>query len=397
MTVEIASLHYLFSFDNRLGGAIHAALNVCKYLAISGAPTEALAPYFAGEDHSQLKDLYSDFRCHRVAGCPPKQLWNSREVTGWIAQNSHRFSIVELHGIWSLATTKVARACVASGIPYLVRPHGSLDPFDLQKKVWLKRLLGPLLIKKMLQQSAGVVCTAALEAERLVTYGASTAKYVMPLPVPLIETAGNRDNFRRKHGIPLDAQVVLFLSRIDYKKGLNFLIPALGKLKTDFPNLWFVLAGTGTDEYVSKVDTWIADNGIRSWTSQVGFVFGQDKQDAFAASDLFALPSLNENFGIVNIEAMHAGLPLVISDQVYIHREIEEASAGMICQPSTSSVIAVMRRALKEPDFLQRMGQAGANLVQERYRPDAATQTLKRLYETIVSKDQASSQKRNLR
>lgn len=384
--MEIASLHYLFSFDNRLGGAIHAALNICKYLEISGAPTEALAPYFAGEDHSQLKDLYSGFRSHTVAGCAPKQLWNSREVSGWIRQNARRFSIVELHGIWSLATTKVARACVAADVPYLVRPHGSLDPFDLQKKTLLKRILGPVLIKPMLQRSAGVVCTAALEAERLQTYGASPPKYVMPLPVPLPETMGSRSNFRVKHGIPSDAKVVLFLSRIDYKKGLNFLIPALGKLKSEIPNLWFVLAGAGTDEYTEKVNKWIDENDIRSRTSQVGFVFGQEKQDAFAAADIFALPSLNENFGIVNIEAMHSGLPLLISDQVYIYREIEDAGAGMICQPTVASVTDVLRSALRDPNKLKDMGQAGANLVQERYRPDAATLTLKRLYKAIVFK-----------
>jgi glycosyltransferase involved in cell wall biosynthesis len=204
--------------------------------------------------------------------------------------------------------------------------------------------------------------------------------------VPLAVNGGSRRAFRGKHQIPIDAQVILFLSRVDYKKGLDFLIPALGDLKLAFPRLWFVLAGTGTPDFMSRVQGWVDEYHIRPFTRMVGFLSGQDKLDAFAAADIFALPSLNENFGIVNIEAMHAGLPLLISDEVYICREIENAGAGLVCRPSVRSVTDKLRGLLGGVVDLRQMGARGRDLVRRCYLPEVATEALIRLYgETLAS------------
>ena len=388
MSAPIPSLHCLFSYDNKLGGSVHAALNVCKYLARGSQPVEVVAPYAENDETGYLAEVYPELVCHQVARSFPARFCNSVELGDWLEQNLHRFRMVELHGIWVLATWQAARVCQRRGIPYMVRPHGSLDPFDLQKRSLLKRMLGPLYVRWLLAHAAGVVCTADLEAERLVTYGANPRKHVMPLPVPLSATQGDGTRFRGQHAIPPDARVVLFLSRVDYKKGLDFLIPALARLKREFPRLWFVLAGTGTQEFTARVHGWLEKHGVRPFTSAVGFVSGQDKLDALAAADLFALPSLNENFGIVNIEAMHAGLPLLISDEVYICREIEEAKAGLICRPGIDSVTEKLRSMLNGSVDLRAMGARGRALVQRRYRPEAATDALVQLYRKTLAGNQ---------
>jgi glycosyltransferase involved in cell wall biosynthesis len=201
----------------------------------------------------------------------------------------------------------------------------------------------------------------------------------------LADISGDGQTFRKKHGIPCDAIVVLFLSRVDYKKGLDFLIPALSLLKREFPRLWFVLAGTGTPEFSEKVHGWLSENNILSFTKEVGFVSGQDKCNTLAAADIFALPSQNENFGIVNIEAMHAGLPLLISDQVYICKEIEEAGAGVVCHPNVHSVTEKLRNLLGGDIDLKQMGKRGQDLVRRLYRPEAATAALLELYAQILA------------
>ena len=380
MIGPISSLHCLFSYDNKLGGAVHAALNVCKYLARGGQSVEAVAPYDKRDEVQYLADNYPEVTCRKVARSFPQRFSNSRELEAWLRSNLHRFNVVEIHGVWVFAAWHVARVCQELGKPYFIRPHGSLDPFDLQKHAFLKRCIGPFYIRWLLRNAAGVVCTAKLEADRLVTYGANPPRYVVPLPVPLAEHRGNGPSFRLRHGIPRDAQVILFLSRVDYKKGLDFIIPAVGALKREYPRLWFLLAGTGTTEFMSRVHDWIDEYQIRPFTTEVGFVTGPDKLDAFAAADVFALPSLNENFGIVNIEAMHAGLPILISEEVYICREIEQAHAGLVCQPNVESVKAKIRDLLGGNINLQQMGQCGRDLVQQRYRPESATRALVELY-----------------
>lgn len=391
MTGRISSLHCLSSYDNKLGGSIHAALNVCKYLAQAEQPVEAVAPFGEGDEVQYLSESYPEVKCHRVARSFPQRFSNSSEIVPWLRANLQRFQVVEIHGVWTFATLQVARVCHEVGKPYFIRPHGSLDPFDLQKHSLLKRVLGPIYVRWLLRNAAGVICTASLEKERLVAYGAKPLCFAMPLPVPLTNSIGRRQAFREKHRIPENAQVVLFLSRVDYKKGLDFLIPALRNLKSEFPALWFVLVGTGTSGFLSQVHDWLAKHNIRSFTSEVGFLSGQDKLDAFAAADVFALPSLNENFGIVNIEAMHAGLPLLISDEVYICREIEQARAGLVCRPTIESVTDRLREMLGGTIDLKQMGERGIELVQRRYRPEAATEALLALYaRTLATPKQAS-------
>jgi glycosyltransferase involved in cell wall biosynthesis len=386
MNHPIASIHCLIGFDNDLGGAVHAALNVCKYLAQAGQEVEAVAPSSASDSVAYLSESYSEVRCNRVAFSFPKRFSNSNELAAWLESNLQRFDIVELHSVWLLSTLRAACICRKYGKPYIIRPHGSLDPFDLRKHSVLKKCLGPFYIKWLLRHSAAVVCTAQLEAERLETYGAAPKRVVLHLPVPLPSEPGNGKRFREKHHIPENAKVVLFLSRIDYKKGLDLLIPALGQLRLEFPELWFVLAGSGIETFVAGIHRSLKDNNIDSITSEVGFLSGTEKLDALAAANVFALPSRNENFGIVNIEAMNAGIPLLISSEVYIAREIVGAGAGRVCQLTVESTADELRKMLNGSVELREMGKLGQHLAQTLFRPEASTESLIALYAQICGR-----------
>lgn len=376
----IRTLHIIDRLDKKLGGSVQATLGVCKYLAQAGQPVEAAGSIGPGDQLDHLERDFPEFCINQFPRSFPKRYANSAEFARWLPTVLARYDLVEIHAIFSAFTLRAAAICRALGKPYLVRPHGSLDPFDLRKHALLKKIIGPTLIRTMLEGASAILLTAPWEAERLESYGANVLKVVLPLPVALPAGKGNGSAFRQKHSIPQDAIVVLFMSRIDYKKGLDFLIPALARLKPDIPQLWFVMAGTGPADFVQRVNGWIFDHGLRSFTSEVGFVGGQEKLDALAAADVFALPSLNENFGIVNIEAMHAGVPLLISDEVYICREIADAGAGRICKPSIESVTSILRQMLHGDVDLRAMGQRGRALVQRSYRPEAATATLIKLY-----------------
>ena len=381
----IRTLHVVHRLDTRLGGAVHATLGVCKYLARAGQPVEVAGSIGPGDELGYLDSDYPEFRTHRFQRSFPARYANSSDFCHWLPGALKNYDLVELHTIFSALIFRAGRICRDAGVPYLVRPHGSLDPFDLQKHPRLKAFVGPRFVRPLLAGSAGAVLTAPLEAERLQTYGANVPRFVAPLPVSLPEGTGDGEAFRRRHDIPMDATVVLFMSRVDYKKGLDFLIPALGRLHPKHPKLRFVLAGTGDPEFIDRVRGWVAKEGIAAMTREVGFVSGPEKRDALAAADLFALPSLNENFGIVLIEAMHCGVPLLISDQVYIQQEIRSASAGLVCKPEIGSVTETLGVLLGDAPARRRMGEAGRRLVEERYRPQAATEHLVRTYQEVLS------------
>ena len=383
---SIASLHCLFSYDNRLGGAVHAALNVCRYLAADGQVVESVASFAPGDDVAYLDEVHAGFPRHRVPRSAPHRYFNAAALDPWLEQNLVRFDLADLHGVFVLTTARAARVCRRLGKPYLVRSHGALDPFDLQKHALLKRFLGPVYARPLLRNAAGVICTTQLEADRLVTFGAAPRRCVVPLPVPSAESspaAGAR--FRSRHGIPEDAVVVLFMSRVDYKKGLEFLVPALAAAKREQPKLWFVLAGSGEPEFVDGIRRSLREQGVAPWTTETGFIAGASKQGALSAADLFALPSLNENFGIVLVEAMSAGLPLLISDQVYIHGEVVAAGAGVCCEASAESCRQALSGLLRDPGQLRPMGQRARTLAAERFSPGAATSGLLDIYAAALA------------
>jgi glycosyltransferase involved in cell wall biosynthesis len=192
--------------------------------------------------------------------------------------------------------------------------------------------------------------------------------------------------FRKKHGIPGDAFVVLFLSRIDYKKGLNYLLPALAALKKEFPKVWLVMAGGGQQAFVEGIRAEVAARGMTGWTVFPGFLSGTDKMSAFGAADLFALPSQNENFGIVVVEALQCGLPSLISTGVYIHREIAARDAAVVCEPNEDSCRDGLKKLITDPVLRAQLRERAAAAARELYSPEAANRTLLELYAKVVAK-----------
>lgn len=381
----ITSLHCVLSYDNSYGGAVHAPLNICRYLTAQGQAVESIATYAPSDDTAYLDRTYPDFPKHRVARSIPHRYNDSAELTPWLAKNLERFDVVGIHSVWIMTTVRAAWACQRAGKPYFMHAHGSLDPFDLRKHKLLKRLLGPIFVRPMLAQSAGVVCTAQREADDLETYGATPPRFSVPLPVvPIAATPEAGASFRAKHKIPQDALVVLFMSRVDYKKGLEFLIPSLAAAKHLHPSLWFVMAGSGDVEFTAGIRRLAQQAGILPWMTETGFIYGADKQGALSAADIFALPSLNENFGIVLVEAMSAGLPLLISDQVYIQGEVTAAGAGVCCEPSVKSCQVALEGLLRQPAQLPAMGQRARALATDRFSVEAATDGLLDIYATAL-------------
>ena len=384
----VRALHTIHSLDNRLGGAVHAGLNVCRSLVEAGCAVQVLATHGRSDELGYLADTYSAVRWSTVPRCFPARWYNGRKMKARLKELVGRHDLVELHAVFSFVTIRAAAAARRAGVPYFLRPPGSLDPFDLRKRTVLKRLLGPLLIQPVLQGAAGVICTSATEAARIVTYGAAPRKLVVPLPVPpAAETpAGARADFRARHRIPPEATVVLFLSRLDYKKGLEFVIPALATLRRKHGNLWFLLVGSGVPAFESGIQRRLEACGALDWTVQTGFLAGAEKQAALAASDIFVLPSLNENFGMAIVEAMRAGLPVVISDQVYIHQEIANAGAGVVCATSAESCTQALRQVLSlESPQRTAMGERGRALACTVYSPEAATHRLLAIYREVLA------------
>jgi glycosyltransferase involved in cell wall biosynthesis len=238
-----------------------------------------------------------------------------------------------------------------------------------------------------MDQSKGVMFTTELEAERAQLFGSRAARYVAPLSVSPLPPAGAdaRRGFRMRHGIPQNALVVLFLGRVDYKKGLQWLLPALLEAKKVNRDLWFVVAGSFAGAFGVEMRTRLQSGDFSDWTSLVGFLSGSEKTEAFQAADLFALPSANENFGITVVEALQAGLPVLISDEVYSYREIEQHGACAVCKPTYESCCAKLVELVSDAYQLSDLATHASSAAKRLFSAHVAAGRLKTIYGQVLS------------
>ncbi len=159
----------------------------------------------------------------------PSRFSRSKSAIRWLEQHTRDYDLFVIHSVWTMLAQEAALLFLKKGVPYMIWPHGSLDPFDLQKKSHLKKLLGPLVLRSTLRSAACVCCTTQVEAERIETYGASITKSVLPLPISTGGEQGNRSRFRKRYRFMEEDFVMLFMSRIDYKKGLDLIIPVMSQ------------------------------------------------------------------------------------------------------------------------------------------------------------------------
>jgi len=332
-----------------MGGTVYAVINMLMLEKNMGIRSTVLC-IKADEPEPNLLELAT---VKILSPSFPARFSRSKDANEWLKNNARNYDLAIIHTIWGALPIEASHILNRLQVSFVIWPHNSLDPFDLQKKKYFKKILGPILIRPMLNKSSAIMCTTKLEAERLERYGSQKKIKVLPYPIAPLPNQGDRERFRKKFLIDKDDFVFLSLSRIDYKKGLNLLIPALKKVSATYPNIKLMIAGSDSDDYGKNVREWIQKHKLENNIIMPGFLSGQDKDDAFSGSDCFVLPSMNENFGIAVIEALSAGLPVLISDNVYIWKKIIESGGGWVCNYSIESLISSIIGILKTPSDLK--------------------------------------------
>lgn len=318
---------------------------------------------------------------------PFKRYKFSLPLLKWLSRHGKNYDIAHIHALFSPLSTFSAKVCYQQKLPYILRPLGTLDPKDLAKKKILKYIYGYTFEKNNLKNSALLHFTSAREAEISVTFGEKINKAIMPLGVNIEPNLTNNDFIYDKFALPRDKILILFMSRIEPKKGLNLLIPCLNKLALSNQEFHFILAGSNPQDqdYEEKIKAEIKQSPLEKCTTITGFVRGENKQALLEIADLFVLPSYYENFGIAVVEASARRLPVVISDQVYISDTIQEYNAGWVCKLTEDDLSQQLTLALASEAERKQRGENGFNLVQEEYTWVAGAEKIIKIYQQIIT------------
>lgn len=311
----------------------------------------------------------------------------SRELVAQIDELVVQSRLVHLHTLWTHPTRIAMQACRRQSIPYVVMPHGMLDPASLRRKWLKKQLYGRLLEWPSLRRARAMIYTH--EAERRLAESS-----VAGLPEGYVVSLGADDPpslDRKKLAADFYAhypdfrcqRLITFLGRVHPKKGLDLLIPAMARL-ADLSDVHLVIAGPGSPAYISELRNRIARVDLSLRVTFTGSLDGRLKWAALAASSVFVLPSYQENFALTVVEAQKVGVPVVISRYINIWKEIVAGGGGVACDLNEVAIADAIRDILNDSAKAMTMGVRGQQYVRERFTWAAAADALDRLYSEIL-------------
>ncbi|HEY9749715.1 MAG TPA: hormogonium polysaccharide biosynthesis glycosyltransferase HpsP [Allocoleopsis sp.] len=376
------------------GGPSQMVLGLSKALGAEGVEVTILTTDSNGDTGQAPLDVPLDRPVEqdgyqiRYFRCSPFRRYKfSLGLLQWLAQQAHGFDVAHIHALFSPVSTAAAMIARSQKLPYILRPLGTLDPADLRKKKQLKQIYAALLERPNLAGAAAIHFTSDQEAKISERFGLTTKDLVMPLGVSLPNLPADLTMIRSEMGIPSDRPVILFMSRIDPKKGLDLLLPALENLLAADLKFHFVLAGGNPQDpaYEKAIAQQIQASPLAAHTTITGFVSGTRKVALLKSADLFVLPSYYENFGIAVAEAMAMGTPVVISDQVHICEEVRQVEAGWVGSCDVSAFTNLLKAALQDATERQRRGQQAEAYAKQHYSWSAIAQHMIGAYQQILA------------
>ncbi|GAB4369404.1 MAG: glycosyltransferase [Elainellaceae cyanobacterium] len=314
----------------------------------------------------------------------------SGAFTAWLWQHISDYDLVHIHAIFSYPSTIAIVIARLQKVPYIIRPIGQLCEWSLQQGARKKQIYLDLVERANLNHCQFLHLTSEQEQQEVAKLNLNTPNFILPLgfsfPAPI---SNARQRLRQHLSLPPDEPVILFLSRLHPKKGLDYLIPALGKLTNH--QFTFVLAGSGAPAYEAQIESLLISNGIRDRTRLTGFVEGETKNLLLQGSDLFALTSHSENFGVAVLEAMASGLPVLLTPGVALATEVKQHQLGYVTQLNTSDIASTLEEYLTSHQQAKAMGQRACQFVRDYYTWDKIAANLIQVYQAITDRQPVSA------
>lgn len=298
--------------------------------------------------------------------------------------------LVHLHTLWTYPTFVAAQVCRKQEAPFVVMPHGMLDPNSLGRKRFRKWLYGRLFEWPNIRAARAMIYTHP-EEQRLAEEAVNGLPMGSIVPLGADEPPSQARDLQAEHFYEKYPQlkgrdIVLFFGRLHPKKGLDLLIPGFAEIVRAKPNARLLLVGPGDEAYLRSVHHLIARLGLQDSVTCTGSLSGDDKWNALAASTVFALPSYQENFALTVVEAMRIGLPVVLSRRVNIWEDVTRAGAGLDCELSPSSVASQILRYLNDRSLREASGFQGQQLVACTFNWERCTDAMEAAYRRILKK-----------
>jgi glycosyltransferase involved in cell wall biosynthesis len=360
-------LHVISGIDPTLGGPSVALAGLAAAQVAEGLSVSVVTTWTEAATNRAAHPLREAGVEVHLIGPAKGKLSRHPDVKTVLRKLIPEAEVVHIHALWEEIQHQAAMISRSLDVPYIMRPCGMLDPWSLSQNALMKKAYIAWRLRRDLNGAAAIHFTAQAEADLTAPLRLVSPRIIEPNGVDLTEfqNAPPIGSFRARHGIDADRPLVLFLSRIHKKKGLDLLIPAFAM--SGIPNAILVLAGPDNEGYGPTVQRLIDYHHLRDRVIITGMLHGSERIAALSDADLFVLPSYSENFGVVVVEALAAGTPVIISDQVNIQREIAQGGVGAVVVLETSVLSKELARWLTDDDMRAAAAARAKPFVADRY------------------------------
>lgn len=307
----------------------------------------------------------------------------SWDLTKWLWKNINEYDLVHIHALFSYTSTVAMIIARLKQVPYINQPHGLLCEWSLKQSKLKKKIYLTLIERSNLQHSRNLQLTSTKEVQEVERLELGVPSIIVPLGLEIIPPIHNsREKLQEMFNISPEQKIILFLSRLHYKKGLDYLIPALSKVKGQ--KFTFILAGNGSPEYETEVSELLITNKLEHCTYRPGFVTGEMKDILLQGSDMFILTSHSENFGVAVLEAMAAGLATIVTPGVALASMIKDNQVGYVPELDILEITKVIEYCLNHPQEAKATGDRARQFILENYTWDTIASKMLSVYQDII-------------
>ncbi|MFP6565700.1 MAG: glycosyltransferase [Dehalococcoidia bacterium] len=368
------------------GGPVKVVNELAGALEAIGVSSEIISAQ--GRRVGNPETVTNDIPIHLFETGPLARLWTAHtpRLKKTLARKIPDFDLVHIQELWHYPGYIASKIARSRNVPYIVTIHGELNEWNLQQKRLKKQIYMTAIQRGILQKSAALHAITQAESNRIRQLEIETPVAMIPngTHTEEFENLPDRSQFVSRYPELENRLIVLFLGRIQQKKGLDILAQAFGNLARTRDDVRLVVAGPDEDNTLTEVKTILKSHGALEKAVFPGMLTGEQKLEALSAADIFALTSYSEGFSVALLEALSAGLPLVITDECNFP-EVGDSRAGFVVRPNDSEIASALMSLLDSADLRREMSENARRLVRSNYTWERIAEKMFTLYENVIA------------
>jgi glycosyltransferase involved in cell wall biosynthesis len=345
---------------------------------------DILSPVTSGEKPYPVPSGVQLFQCNRTPIFSKVFREFSFDLFFFLDKKIYQYDIIHIHGIWHFGSI----------IPFLLKHsaalvftiHGLLDPWALRNSKWKKKLVTALFQRKYLGRADLIHVLNTDEEQDVLAYLGYRPRNLVIIPNGMkltdYQQLPPKGTFRKQFNLPETKKLLLFMGRLNTKKGLDLLLPAFRAYNQKFPDTLLILAGPD-DGYLEKAHSFISENQLQEAVRLVGMLTDEVKKAALADADVFVLPSYSEGFSIAVLEAMASGVPAVVSDRVGFGDYIRQYEAACLTPLTPQGLSKCLESTLQQPQYRTLIARNAHRMVTENFDIQVVANQLLQEYKKI--------------